>query len=86
MYIRRSGFFNGLILIIIGIFFWLGNLGIFDFSWRRDWPIILIIIGVSQFVKLTPSKRPKKSGIKVILKKIEDGEMSAEEGIGKIEK
>ncbi len=85
-HIRRSGIFWGIILIVIGIFIWLGNLGVFDFSWGRDWPIILIIIGICQFVKIIPSKRPRKSKIKVILKKIEDGEMSAEEGIEKIEK
>jgi len=38
---------GALILIIIGVFFLLANLGVLSFRWTADfWPVILIVIGV----------------------------------------
>jgi TM2 domain-containing membrane protein YozV len=38
---------GALILIVIGVFFLLANLGVLSFHWTADfWPVILIVIGV----------------------------------------
>ncbi len=41
--------FWGLIFMLIGGWIWLGNLGIIKtgFRFSRDWPVILIIIGLA---------------------------------------
>ena len=48
---------GGFILIGIGLLIWLSNLGIFNITWRRDWPVILIIIGALELVKNIIKKR-----------------------------
>jgi len=42
---------GGIILFIAGMLIWLNNLGIIHVYWRRDWPVILIAIGVIEIVK-----------------------------------
>jgi len=37
-----------LILIIVGICLWLSNLNFIDF--KRDWPLILVLIGINIFI------------------------------------
>jgi len=42
---------GGIILLAIGLIIWLSNLGIIHVAWRRDWPVILIVIGIIELVK-----------------------------------
>lgn len=42
---------SGLILIVVGLLIWFSNLEILDISWRRDWPVILIAIGIIELIK-----------------------------------
>ena len=42
---------GSLILITVGLLIWLSNLGIFNIAWYRDWPVILIVIGVLELIK-----------------------------------
>jgi len=51
---RISG---GIILIAVGALIWLSNLGIIHIWWRRDWPVLLIVIGILALVKTTIRKR-----------------------------
>ncbi|MCX7785869.1 MAG: DUF5668 domain-containing protein [candidate division WOR-3 bacterium] len=50
---------EALILISIGLWIWLSKLGVV--SWRivfkRDWPLVLVIIGVLIFVEVITKKR-----------------------------
>ncbi|TET24098.1 MAG: hypothetical protein E3J78_01705 [Candidatus Cloacimonadota bacterium] len=75
-----------LALIVLGVLFWLGKFGIIDFYWDRDWPVILIAIGVFSFVNIMvkKSKRGRKSKKTAILNKLNDGDIDAEEAISKI--
>lgn len=43
--------FNGIILISIGVILWLSNLGVIHIIWRRDWPLILVAVGIINLVK-----------------------------------
>jgi len=43
--------FNGIILIVIGAVIWLSNLGIIHITWYRDWPVILIALGIIGVIK-----------------------------------
>jgi hypothetical protein len=43
---RSSGFWGGGVLILIGVYFLLANLGLMDWvKWDIVWPVILIGIG-----------------------------------------
>ena len=48
LYYRILG---GITLIIIGLLIWFNNLEVIHIYWRRDWPIILIVIGLIEVVK-----------------------------------
>lgn len=87
---------TGIFLIILGLFIWLLNLGIFSFwKWGRDWPWILVIIGIFYVIGYFKRKikkeqfkkeKIKKEKIKEIIDKIEKGEMSIEEALKRIKK
>ncbi len=83
---------TGIFLIVLGLFIWLLNLGVFSFwKWGRDWPWILVIIGIFSIIgyfkkKFKKNKKFKKEKIKEILDKIEKGEINIEEAIKRIKK
>jgi predicted membrane protein len=64
--IRRSGIFWGLILILFGATFLLGNLGYVDFTLGRlvadFWPVVLIYIGA----RMVSTTYGKKAGSTVV--------------------
>lgn len=43
--------FDAIVLILIGAIIWLSNLGVFHIVWRRDWPMIIVLIGIVQLIK-----------------------------------
>jgi hypothetical protein len=42
---------GGIILVAIGLLIWLNNLHIIHIYWKRDWPIILIALGLIEIIK-----------------------------------
>jgi hypothetical protein len=42
---------GGLILIVVGLLIWLNNLDVIQIYWRRDWPILLIALGLIEVIK-----------------------------------
>ena len=42
---------GGVLLILIGLLIWLSNMDILQIAWKRDWPVILIIIGLIELIK-----------------------------------
>ncbi len=41
-----SKIIKGIIIILIGLWIWLSNLGYLSFSFSRDWPVLIVIIGI----------------------------------------
>lgn len=76
------------ILIVLGVLFWLGKFGIIDFYWSRDWPVVLIGIGVFSLVNhiARRTRRGKRSyrTKRDILDELEKGDIDAEEAIRKM--
>jgi hypothetical protein len=68
-----------LILIFIGVFLWLANLHIVSLA--RDWPVILIVIGLLNLFDIF--KKGKKSRI---LNDLDSGKISVEEAEDKLKK
>jgi hypothetical protein len=79
---------GAVVLIVLGVLFWLGKFGIIDFYWDRDWPVILIAIGVFSLVNyFTRSRRRSNRRKKIkILSELDDGEINAEEAIDELKK
>lgn len=48
---------TGIILVGIGLLIWFSNLNIIHIKWSRDWPVILIAIGLSELLKVIFKKR-----------------------------
>lgn len=80
-------------LILIGFFIWFLNLGFFSFfNFGRDWPLILVFIGVLVLIdRLTLMlKRRKylakkdKKNIKKLLSELEKGKIGVDDVIKKI--
>jgi hypothetical protein len=42
---------GGLIFIVVGLLIWLNNLDVIQIYWRRDWPILLIALGLIEVMK-----------------------------------
>ncbi|MEO0280869.1 MAG: DUF5668 domain-containing protein [candidate division WOR-3 bacterium] len=79
----------GFILIVVGIFLLLSTYNIFFFTFSRDWPWILIIIGLLNLISFE-KKRNIKINIsagkrKRILEDLKDGKISVEEAIEELE-
>lgn len=41
----------GILLIVIGAWLWLAKLGYLSFSLSRDWPVIIIIVGLFTLIE-----------------------------------
>ncbi|MBN2621150.1 hypothetical protein JXB22_08680 [candidate division WOR-3 bacterium] len=68
-----------IIFIFIGFFIWFGNLGFLNLS--RDWPLILIIIGLLGIISAL--RRGRKSRI---IRDLEKGKISVGEAEEKLKR
>ncbi|HID32703.1 MAG TPA: hypothetical protein EYP24_04930 [bacterium (Candidatus Stahlbacteria)] len=59
-------------IIFLGVFFWLSNHQLISFS--KDWPLILIILGLLSLVFRKGKTRKDRIGV---LKDLEEGKISA---------
>jgi hypothetical protein len=66
-------------LILIGFFFWLTNLQVLVLS--RDWPLILILIGLINIIKII-----KVNKRHTIVNNLENGKISVQEAEEKLKK
>jgi len=46
------GLLFAIFLIVLGAWIWASNYGISIFSFYRDWPFIIVLIGIYIFLKL----------------------------------
>ena len=42
---------GSILLIITGLLIWLSNMDVVHIDWKRDWPLILIVIGLIELIK-----------------------------------
>ncbi len=77
---------SAIILIVLGILFWLGKFDIISFYWSRDWPVVLIVIGLFSLVNYYARRLKKRNRTQrsVILRKLDSGEIDAEEAIRRL--
>lgn len=46
----KGAWFKGLVLLVLGILFLLGALGVIEFSFLTWWPLFLILIGLKMLL------------------------------------
>ena len=81
-----------LIFIGIGVWILLSNYGVIMFNFSRDWPILLIALGIAEILdvifsvskKKTRTHVKSKSNVKEILDSLEKGNISIDEAEKKI--
>ncbi len=71
----------GIIFLGIGLWIWLSNLGIRFINFSRDWPVLLILLGLWIILKRFKKRKPK---IHRVLNEIEKGRISVNEAVKKI--
>ncbi len=82
------GIWTALVLIAAGVLIWLANLGVLSWNWGRDWPWILIVLGVlgiigeitrriRRAIRRGPAMRRVNRA--EILRELEEGRITAEE-------
>jgi ABC-type microcin C transport system permease subunit YejB len=79
---------GSIILIVLGILFWLGKFGYINFYWERDWPVVLIAIGIFSLINYL-AKRKRVSSIKNkknVLDSLESGDIDVDEAVDRLKK
>lgn len=66
-----------ILVIFVGVFLWLGNLRVVDIA--RDWPVILIVVGLVSLLSMRRKARKRK-----IISDLEKGKITVEEAEGKL--
>jgi hypothetical protein len=79
-----------IIFILVGIFLLLSNYNFIAFNFSRDWPLILIAIGIAEIIDII-SRRTKKvktsnPSVKRILDDLEKGNINIDEAEEKLKK
>ena len=89
---KKSKIIWGLVILIIALVVWLGNMQMIAVDMKRDWPVIFIIIGIILIYRGFRFKtRHKKVIVKdktvdIVLDDLENGKINAKEAISKIKK
>lgn len=65
------------IFVFVGVFLWLGNLHILNTA--RDWPVILILIGIMSLMSIHKAGRKRK-----IINDLESGNITVQEAEEKL--
>ncbi len=39
-------------LILLGLVIWFSKIGLISIDWRRDWPLIIVAIGIIQIISV----------------------------------
>lgn len=82
------GIWTALVLVAAGVLIWLANIGVLNWNWGRDWPWILIVLGILGLVgeiarrarravrRRPAARRVDRAGI---LRDLEEGRITADE-------
>ncbi len=79
-----------IIFILVGIFILLSNYNFIAFNFSRDWPLILIAIGIAEIIDIISGRKRKiktsKPSVKRILDDLEKGNINIDEAEEKLKK
>jgi len=80
--VRRLKF--GLLLLVIGLWLWLSNLGVPYIAFNRNWPLLLVAFGVYVVVRMATRHRRRRRTSAEILEELEHGRIGVDEAVERI--
>jgi cell division protein FtsW (lipid II flippase) len=85
----RGGLKWGIFFIALGLLIWLGNMNLLPYiNWSRDWPWILVFLGLLFLLRpfFRKSRRDIRKKVENVLKDLEAGKITPEEAEKKIKR
>jgi len=73
----------GVALLVLGLWIWLSALGVPYISFRTNWPLLLVALGVYIIVRRWRRGRGRRR-VRVIINDLESGRVDVEEAISEI--
>lgn len=74
---------TGIFLVVLGLFLWAANAGLVNFVWSRDWPLILVVVGLWMLWeagrRAWRRRRRSRANPEKVLRDLEKGKISVEE-------
>lgn len=72
----------GIAILLVGLWIWLSALGVPYISFSRNWPLLLVALGVYVIVrKLVRSRRRHRRSARVIIADIESGRLDVDRAV-----
>jgi len=78
---------TGIFLVLLGAFLWAANAGLVSFVWARDWPLVVIVVGlwmVYQGIRYKLKRRRRQVNPERVLRDLEKGKITVEEAERKL--
>ncbi len=73
----------GVLLLVVGLWIWLSALGVPYISFRTNWPLLIVALGVYVIVRRLRRGRSRRR-VRVIISDLEAGRVDVEEAISEI--
>ncbi|UCG42404.1 MAG: hypothetical protein JSU73_11105 [candidate division WOR-3 bacterium] len=72
----------GIAVLLIGIWVWLSALGVPYISFRQNWPLLIVALGVLVLIRgIRRATRRRRRSARVIIGDVESGRVDIEEAI-----
>lgn len=80
----KRKWFWGVALIVIGSWLWLSKLGMPYISFSRNWPLILVGLGIYLIIRKIVKQQRRQKSVTDILNQLESGKIDADKAISEI--
>jgi len=74
----------GLVVLGLGLWLWLSNLGVPYVTFSRNWPLLLVALGVYVVVRVATRRRYRRRTRAEILDDLEAGRINVEQAVDKL--
>ncbi|MEO0078582.1 MAG: DUF5668 domain-containing protein [candidate division WOR-3 bacterium] len=74
----------GIFLLVVGLWIWLSNLGVPYVSFRQNWPLLVVALGVYVIVRVATRHRRRRRTSAEILEELEHGRIDVDEAVERI--
>ncbi len=75
----------GVAVLVLGLWIWLSALGVPYISFSKNWPLLIVAVGVWIIVRrLRRARRRSRRRARIIIDDLEQGRIDVEDAIGEI--